>query len=84
MWANLALRLFRHEMRRGELNIILAAIVLSVAAVLSLSLFSARLQSALNDKTAEFIAGDRQLSSRQVIDPAWLEKARELELNIAE
>ncbi|MFC6440605.1 ABC transporter permease [Bowmanella sp. JS7-9] len=84
MWANLALRLFRHEMRRGELNIILAAIVLSVAAVLSLSLFSARLQSALNDKTAEFIAGDRQLSSRQVIDPAWLQKARELELNIAE
>ena len=41
---NLAWRLFKHEARRGELTIILLAIVLSVAAVLSLSLFSERLQ----------------------------------------
>ena len=44
---NLAWRLFKHEARRGELTIILLAIVLSVAAVLSLSLFKERLRHAL-------------------------------------
>ena len=42
----LAWRLSKHEAKRGELSIILFAIILSVAAVLSLSLFSERLQGA--------------------------------------
>ena len=58
MWVNLAWRLFKHEARRGELTIILLAIVLSVAAVLSLSLFSERLQSALNECSSQFLAAD--------------------------
>lgn len=49
---NLAWRLFKHEARRGELTIILLAIVLSVASVLSLSLFSERLQGALTERSA--------------------------------
>ena len=80
---NLAWRLFRHEARRGELTIILLAIVLSVAAVLSLSLFSERLQSALTAKTAEFIAADRLLDSRNPVDEAWIQKARDMGLNTA-
>ena len=80
---NLAWRLFRHEARRGELTIILLAIILSVAAVLSLSLFSERLQSALTAKTAEFIAADRLLDAEDPIDEAWLQKAREMGLNTA-
>ncbi|MDN4501136.1 FtsX-like permease family protein [Alteromonadaceae bacterium BrNp21-10] len=84
MWGDLAWRLFRHEARRGELSIILAAIVLSVAAVLSLSLFSARLQTALSAKSAEFMASDRQLTSNSAVDPEWLDKARESGLNTAQ
>lgn len=77
---NLAWRLFKHEAKRGELTIILFAIVLSVAAVLSLSLFSERLQSALTAKSAEFIAADRLLESGKPVDPAWIDKAKEMGL----
>jgi putative ABC transport system permease protein len=79
----LAWRLFKHEAKRGELTIILLAIVLSVGSVLSLSLFSERLQGALTDRSAEFIAADRQLRSREVIDDAWINKASEYKLNTA-
>ena len=80
----LAWRLFRHEARRGELTIILLAVTLSVAAVLSLSLFSERLQSALTARTAEFIAADRLLDADYPVDQAWLTKAREMGLSTAE
>ncbi|TDF41411.1 FtsX-like permease family protein [Alteromonadaceae bacterium M269] len=83
MWYKLAWRLFRHEARRGELTIILLAITLSVAAVLSLSLFSERLQSALTERSADFIAADRVLDSRKPVDPTWLENAEENGLNTA-
>lgn len=74
---NLAWRLFKHEARRGELTIILFAIILSVASVLSLSLFSERLQSALTEKSADFIAADRLLDSNKPVDQAWIDKAVE-------
>ncbi len=80
---SLAWRLFRHEARRGELTIILLAIVLSVSAVLSLSLFSERLQSALTDKSAEFLAADAQVRSREPIPEEWFEKAISAELTVA-
>ena len=84
MGFSLAWRLFKHEARRGELSIILSAIILSVAAVLSLSLFSERLQGALNERSAEFIAADRQLSSRKPIEIEWLEQAKSQNLDVAE
>ncbi|BDX06144.1 ABC transporter permease [Planctobacterium marinum] len=84
MWFNLAWRLFRHEMRRGELTIILAAIVLSVAAVMSLSLFSERLQTALVERSSQFIAADRVVGGRNPLPQEWRQKAIELELNTAQ
>ena len=81
---SLAWRLFRHEARRGELTIILLAIVLSVAAVLSLSLFSERLQQALTDRSAEFIAADRRLNSRYPVDTQWLDEAQRVGLQTAQ
>lgn len=79
----LAWRLFKHEARRGELTIILLAIILSVASVLSLSLFSERLQQALTDKSAEFIAADSQLRSRNPVDSEWIDEAANYNLNTA-
>lgn len=77
MWLKLAWRLFRHEIKQGELTVILAAIILSVSAVLSLSLFSERLQVALTDRTAEFLAADRRLDSfRKPADEAWIQHAK--------
>jgi len=83
MVLDLAWRLFRHEARRGELSIILAAIILSVASVLSLSLFSERLQTALTAKSAEFIAADAVLDADKAVDPLWIQKAQSLGLNTA-
>ncbi|WP_395345484.1 ABC transporter permease [Ningiella sp. W23] len=80
---SLAWRLFKHEAKRGELTIILLAIVLSVASVLSLSLFSERLQQALTDRSAEFIAADSQLRSRGPVDEAWISKAADYDLQTA-
>lgn len=81
---NLAWRLFKHETKRGELTIILLAIVLAVASVLSLSLFSERLQTALTAKSAEFIAADRILDSSNPVNVDWLTKAQEIGLKSAE
>lgn len=75
MTSNLAWRLFKHEAKRGELTIILFAIILSVAAVLSLSLFSERLQGALVERSAQLIAADTQLLSDKPINQAWLDEA---------
>jgi len=83
MTFNLAWRLFKHEARRGELTIILLAIVLSVGAVLSLSLFSERLQGALKSRSAAFIAADAQLRSDKPVDETWLLKAKDEGLNTA-
>ncbi|WP_340680756.1 FtsX-like permease family protein [Paraglaciecola sp.] len=76
-YINLAWRLFKHETKRGELTIILLAIILAVASVLSLSLFSERLQSALTTKSAEFIAADRVLDARKPVNDEWITKAKE-------
>ncbi len=84
MWFNLAWRLFRHEMRRGELTIILAAIVLSVAAVLSLSLFSERLQTALTERSAQFIAADRVVGGRNPLPEEWRQHAIDSGLKTAQ
>ena len=83
MWVNLAWRLFKHEARRGELTIILLAIVLSVASVLSLSLFSERLQSALNERSSQFLAADAVLESSQAADHDWLIRAQTMGLQTA-
>lgn len=79
----LSQRLLRHELRRGELTIMMLAMVLAVSAVFSLAMFSERLQAALQEKSAEFLAADRVVSSSRRIDPKWIEKASELELNSA-
>jgi putative ABC transport system permease protein len=84
MMMNLAWRLFRHEAKRGELTIILFAIILSVAAVLSLSLFSERLQGALVERSAQFLAADSQLRSRKPIEPTWLAQASQQNIATAE
>ena len=83
MWHKISWRLLRHELKRGELTIMAAAIVLSVTAVLSLSLFTERLQTGLLARSAEFLAADRVLSSRRTIDHEWVEQAQEYDLQTA-
>ena len=50
---------------------------------MSLSLFSERLQQALTDRSAEFIAADSQLRSRKSVDPLWIGEASKYNLQTA-
>jgi len=79
-WHKHSLRLLKHELKRGELTIILLAIVLAVSAVFSLSGFSSRVKQALTAESSTFIAADRVLDTGSVIDPTVLAKATSLQL----
>ncbi|MCC5879986.1 MAG: FtsX-like permease family protein, partial [Idiomarina sp.] len=77
MWHKISWRLLRHELKRGELTIMAAAVALSVCAVLSLSIFSERLQAGLLERSAEFLAADRVLRSRDEVNTDWLQRAED-------
>lgn len=83
MWTKISRRLLWQELRRGELTIMALAIILSVTAVLSLSLFSERLQQGLLERSSEFLAADRVLSSRRDINPEWIAYAESLDIQTA-
>ncbi len=66
-WAKQSIRLLRHELKRGELTIIVLAIVLGVASVFSLTGFSGKIKQTLLNESTSFIAADRVLqTSRKV------------------
>ncbi|KGK00126.1 ABC transporter permease [Thalassotalea sp. ND16A] len=83
IWIKQSLRLFRHELKRGELTIICFAIILAVASVFSLSGFSAQIKSALINESSSFIASDRVLQSSRPINAEFLDKATQLHLDSA-
>lgn len=83
-WLAISWRLLRHELRRGELTVMALAVMLSVTAVLSLSIFSERLQAGLLERSAEFLAADRVLRSREEINSDWLLKAEQEGLEVAQ
>jgi len=82
-WSTQSLRLLKHELRRGELTIILLAIILAVATVFSLSGFSSQIRFALLNKSTGFIASDRVLSSSRPITTEFIEQAQQLDLSVA-
>jgi len=83
-WLIISWRLLRHELRRGELTVMGLAVTLAVTAVLSLSIFSERLQGGLVARSGEFLAADRVLTSRHQINQAWLDKAQQQGLEYAQ
>ncbi|TYK66800.1 ABC transporter permease [Colwellia echini] len=83
MWVKLAFKLFSREFRRGELTIIFAAIALAVLTVFSLSSITERIGLNITQKSSDFIAADRRLSSNHAIDTQVLSKANEFGLETA-
>lgn len=66
----LALRLLWREARSGELTLIVIALLIAVTSATGISLFSARLELALNDKSNTWLGADLRLKSSQPIDHA--------------
>ena len=83
-WSKQSIRLLKHEMVKGELNIICLAIVLAVATVFSLSGFSSHIKTALITESTSFIAADRVLQSARPVEPSIIAKAETLNLAFAE
>mgnify|MGYP000560206073 CR=1 FL=1 len=84
MWVKLAFKLFSREFRRGELTIIFAAIALAVLTVFSLSSITERISLNIEQKSSDFIAADRRLSSNHAFEPEILTKAKQYDLETAQ
>lgn len=84
MWVKLAFTLFSREFRRGELTIIFAAIALAVLTVFSLSSITERISLNIEQKSSDFIAADRRLSSNHAFEPEILDNAKKYGLETAQ
>lgn len=83
MWFSPAKNMLIQQLRRGELTIFLLAIVLAVASVFSLSGFGERINQALVQKSSDFLAADRILSSAHPLPDSMLGQASNLQLKQA-
>ena len=84
MWVKLAFKLFAREFRRGELTIIFAAIALAVLTVFSLSSITQRIGLNIEQKSSDFIAADRRLSSNHAFEAELLNHAKQYKLETAQ
>src|SRR5690554_3898733 len=82
--ARLALRLMWRDWRGGELRLLLLAMILAVASVSGIALFTDRLERALLQESASMLAADRVLSGREQPPREWLQEADERGLQTAE
>lgn len=83
MTSAIAWRLFWRELKRGELWVIAFALFLAVFAVVSLSGITQNVKSALQQRSAHFIAADRVLAATQAFDPRIVEAAAQLGITTA-
>ncbi len=77
-------RMAMRDVRSGEMGLLLAALVVAVGTVTSISLFVDRLHQALLDESANFLAADRQISSSRPIPDEFRVKAQVRGLELAE
>lgn len=72
----LGLRLMRRSLRAGELTLLALALVLAVAAMATVSLFTDRTRLALEREANRLLGADLVLTSSRPIEPAISEAAR--------
>ena len=78
MLLGLSLKLFWRELKSGQLSIMFFALVLAVATVSSISLFTDRLEKALLAETQEFLGGDLKFESNDLIEDEPYEEIQKL------
>ena len=84
MALRLSLKLFWRELKSGQLIIMFLALVLAVATVSSISLFTDRLEKALIVETQEFLGGDLKFESNDLIEDEAYKKIEKLDLKASE
>lgn len=71
----MGLRLLWRELRAGELTVLLFALLVAVAAMSSVALFSDRIDSALTRQASQLLAADLVVNSRSVPPDTWQQQA---------
>lgn len=79
----LAWRFLSREWRAGELRLIAGALVVAVAAITTVSFFTARVQSALNNQASQLLAADLIVRGDHPLPASYLAEARALGLRSA-
>lgn len=80
----LALRLLWRDWRAGELTLLLSSLIIAIGTVTTITLFVDRLQQALLQESASFLAADKVIQGPDPLDPAISAKAREIGLQTTE
>jgi putative ABC transport system permease protein len=79
----LALRLLRRDWRSGELYLLSAALVLTVAAITAVGFFTDRIERAMQRQGGELIAADLVIDSSRPIPSAFADEAAVRGLQVA-
>ena len=72
------------DLRAGELNLLISALLIAISSSTAISLCTDRLQQSFQNNAAELIAADLAISSSSVLAPTWLEYAQSHALNTAQ
>ena len=81
MVQSLSFKLFWRELKSGQLNMMILALILAITCVSGIGLFTDRLEKALQLQTAEFLGGELKFESSQEISSDNLEVIKRLDLN---
>ncbi|WP_455218105.1 ABC transporter permease, partial [Kaarinaea lacus] len=81
---SLSIRLLRRDWKSGELRILLAALLIAVTCVTSVSFFTSRISQALNFQSSELLGGDLRLTADHPVPIIAVELAKQGRLQTAE
>ncbi len=79
----LAWRLLKRDWYVGELKILVLALIIAVASITSIGIFTQRIDLAMHDQTGRFLGADLMLNSPRPVDKQILDKADSLQLQIS-
>lgn len=80
----LGLSALRRDWRSGELHLLLLALVVAVAAVTSVGFLADRVTRALERDSTQMLGADLVVQTRAPIQPEWLERARQMDIQATE
>lgn len=72
----LAFKIFWRDWKTGELNLLVASLLLAIATVTSISLFTSRIHNAIYQEAAHFLAADAKISGSLPMPTQWQEHAQ--------
>ncbi|GAA5007694.1 FtsX-like permease family protein [Acinetobacter puyangensis] len=76
--------LFRQSLHSGGITLLIVSLSLAISATTALKFSNQQIQYAIEQQAGELLAADLVLSSSQPIEPIWLDRARETQLQTSQ